>query len=354
MEVIQRKFGRIDQQTVHLFIVRNDNGAEIACIDYGCIITKIIVPDIYGKFENIVLGFDTLGEYLRYSPYFGAVVGRAAGRIKNGEFDLNGKKYSLTQNEGYNHIHGGVRGLSHVLWDTTIIEKENEAGVEFTYISPDGEEGYPGTLNMKVTYRLTNKNELVISYDGIADETTLLNITNHSYFNLSGNLKRDILDHIVTLGSDDFIELDHELLPTGQITNVEDSPFDFRKGRKLSDGVYSSYSQNVLAGNGYDHPFLLKNQQREIELKDELSGRKLIVETDQPSIVLYTGNQLTNDFQIRGKDSGKYMGVCLETQAPPDAIHHPHFPSVVLEEKKPYHSETKYSFTTSQFYNYRF
>ncbi|HEX7066386.1 MAG TPA: aldose epimerase family protein [Bacillales bacterium] len=347
MEVSKEKFGEISGQTVHLFTIKNDKGMTVTCLDYGCIITKILAPDRDGEVENIVLGFDSLEEYLEHSPYFGAVVGRVAGRIKEGQFELNGQSYSLPRNESQNHIHGGPKGFSHVVWETAVFEKENEAGVEFSYRSPDGEEGYPGNVDIKVIYRLNNRNELVISYDGVSDQDTLLNVTNHSYFNLSGNLKRKILDHTLTLKSDQFLELDRELLPTGQVVDVENTPFDFRKGQKLQRGPASSHAQNQLVGNGFDHPFLLSgNDQEEIILVDEESGRKLVVETDQPSVVLYTGNQLQENFHIRGTRSEKYLGVCLETQGPPDSIHHPQFQSAILEKGKAYHAETTYHFTT--------
>jgi aldose 1-epimerase len=349
MDVSQTKFGKIDGQTVNLFTVKNDNGMELSCINYGCIITEILVPDMHGKIENIVLGFDTIEEYRRYSPYFGAVVGRVAGRIKNGQFELDGKDYKLTQNENQNHLHGGNKGFSHVLWNVTIVEKKNKAGIEFTYTSPDGEEGYPGNLEMKVTYILNNQNELVISYNGIPDEKTLLNVTNHTYFNLSGNLEQDILDHDLTMKSDRFLELNDELLPTGGLCDVEDTPFDFRTGRKIREGADSSHPQNILAGKGYDHPFLLGgNHKREIILADEKSGRKLVIETDEPGVVLYTGNQLEEDFQIRGVQSKKHLGICLETQGLPDSIHHPHFQSAILEKGTEYQSKTKYLFTVTK------
>lgn len=347
LEVSQTEFGKVDEQTVHLFTIKNDNGMEVACIDYGCIITKILTEDHNGKAENVVLGFDTMEDYHRYSQHFGEVIGRFAGRIKGGQFELDGKNYSLPQNENTNHLHGGKRGFGGVVWHAEIIRREDEAGVEFSYISPDGEEGYPGTLKMKVIYLLNNQNQLVISYEGVSDEKTLLNVTNHTYFNLSGDLKRDVLDHVIRIKSDQFLELDRELLPTGQMANVEGEPFDLREGRQIRDGADSSHPQNLLAGKGYDHAFLLnENRQQEIVLSDEESGRQLVVETDQPAVVFYTGNKLGDDFDIRGTQSRKYLGACLETQGPPDSIHHPNFSSAILEKGEKYHSTTTYSFST--------
>ncbi|MCP8967957.1 aldose epimerase family protein [Ectobacillus ponti] len=342
MDVQKQVFDELDGQAVHSFTITNDHGMAVTCISYGCIITDILVPDANGVRENVVLGFDSIAEYQQYSPYFGAVIGRVAGRIAGGEFELNGKTYKLAQNNGQNHLHGGLKGFDRVVWDAEIIEN----GVVFSYVSPDGEEGYPGTLHVKVTYTLSNDNELVISYHGVSDQDTLLNMTNHTYFNLSGNLKRDTTEHVLLIKSDRFGELTEDLLPTGAALPVEGTAFDFREGRKLVDGVRSEDAQNVLAGRGYDHPFLLnENFAQEIILADAESGRRLIMETDQPAVVLYSGTQMTDDHSIRGVQSRRYLGLCLETQGLPDAIHHPQFPSVVLKKDAAYKAVTKYKFT---------
>ncbi|MGF6947655.1 galactose mutarotase-like enzyme [Neobacillus sp. B4I6] len=221
-----------------------------------------------------------------------------------------------------------IKGFDKVVWDAAMIENEQEVGIQFSYISPDGEEGYPGNLTIKVTYTLNNKNELSIHYYGQTDQKTLLNVTNHSYFNLSGNLKRDILNHSLTIKSDKFLELNNELLPTGNLLDVENTPFDFNDERLIKSGAASDYPQNLLAGNGYDHPFLLKtNHDNEITLKDQESGRTLTIETDEVCVVIYTGNSLSSEGEIRGVPSRKHLGICLETQGLPDAIHHSHFPS---------------------------
>ncbi|WP_028986482.1 aldose epimerase family protein [Thermicanus aegyptius] len=345
MRILQNHFGDLKDQPITAFTLQNDQGMEVTSLNYGCIITKILVPDQNGMMENVVLGFDSMEEYERYSPYFGAVIGRFAGRIKNAEFELDGRIYRLAKNDHGNHLHGGLHGFDKVVWKTEIIERSDQVGLEFTYLSEDGEEGYPGNLYMKVAYTLTNENELIISYSGRSDYRTLLNVTNHSYFNLSGNLKRDILHHRLTLKSDQFLELDEKLVPTGKILAVDDTPFDFREGREIIDGVHSTHPQNILAGYGYDHPFLLaEHHNEEILLFDEESGRLLTVETDQPVVVLYTGNQLLNTFAIRGVPSRKYLGLCLETQGYPDSVHHPHFPSNMLEKDEEFHSVTKYKF----------
>lgn len=341
MKVIKESFGQIDQQPVFSFTMINDHGLEVTAINYGCIITKIIVPDKNGNFENIVLGHDTIADYLN-DPYFlGAVVGRVAGRIKEGSFELDGKNYTLAQNNHSNHLHGGIKGFDKVVWDAQVIED----GVRFSYISKDGEEGYPGNLTIEVTYTLNNENELTIHYGARTDQKTLLTVTNHSYFNLSGNLKRDVLDHTLTLKSDKFLELDDTFIPTGYLAEVENTPFDFRTDKVIRTGVNSEHPQNILVGNGYDHPFLLHtNHENEIVLKEAESGRTLTVETDEPAVVVYSGNSLQPVKDFRGAPSRKYLGICLETQGLPDAIHYPHFPSVILDKDEQYSSVTKYKF----------
>jgi aldose 1-epimerase len=345
LKVTQTEFGEINGQKANLFTIKNETGFTVTCTNYGCIITKILMEDRDGKVENVVLGFDSTEEYQCYSQYFGAVIGRVAGRIKDGRFELGGKNYQISQNDGHHHMHGGDYGFQDVLWDSKIIYRGDGAGVEFSYTSIDGEQGYPGNVKMKTTYLVNHQNQLIVSYEGISDKKTLLNVTNHSYFNLSGNLKRDVLNHILTIKSDRFFELDEELLPTGNLLGVEKTPFDFRKGRKIRDGVRSTHPQNLLVGKGYDHPFLLnKNHQQEMVLRDEESGRQLIVETDEPVVVFYSGGHLRDDFQIRGTRVRKYLGACLETQKPPDSVHHPYFHSMVLEKGKLYHSTTTYTF----------
>ncbi|MCM3588233.1 galactose mutarotase [Mesobacillus maritimus] len=346
MRVYQERFGVLNGQTVTAYTLVNDHGMEVTSLDYGCIISRIIVPDQKGTKENVILGFDTVDDYVNHSPYFGAVIGRVAGRISGAEFELDNQVYQLDQNDGKNHLHGGKIGFDKIIWKTEVVEKADSVALVFTYLSKDGEEGYPGNVNMKVTYTLTNDNEFQLAYEGVSDQRTLLNVTNHTYFNLSGDLKREILDHVLTVNSNQFAELDSELIPTGELLAVEGTPFDFTAGRKIKDGVESQHPQNVLAGKGYDHPFVLgENQHEQIVLKDETSGRTLIVETDQPAVVLYTGNQLEGDFEIRGVKARKYLGLCLETQGMPDAIHQPNFPSVILNKGETYQAKTKWRFT---------
>jgi aldose 1-epimerase len=343
MKVLREKFAEKNGQSISCYTIVNKNGLEVSCINYGCIITKVLAPDRDGKLENVVLGYDSLDDYEKGTAYFGAVIGRVAGRIKGASFDLDGETFQLPKNDNGHSLHGGFKGFDKVIWEGTLFESEKEAGVKFTYTSADGEAGYPGEVALTITYTLNNDNELVIAYNGKTTKKTILNMTNHSYFNLSGDGKEDILSHSLTLKSDAFLELDEELMPTGIILDVEGTSFDFRHGRLIQTGANSEHPQNVLAGNGYDHPFLLKsNHEEEIVLKDGKSGRTLTIETDEPAVVVYSGTQLSQDVQ-----SKKYMGICLETQGVPDAIHHPQFPSIALDQDQEYSTLTKYRFGVS-------
>lgn len=349
MNVIQHHYGEVQGQPVVAHTITNDKGIKMTAINYGCIITELFVPDWNGELENIVLGFDTLEEYEKHSPYFGAIVGRHAGRIKEGKFELDGVYYQLERNNGPNHLHGGVRGLDRVVWDIKVKESEKAISLEYSYNSKDGENGYPGNVQLKVSYTLNEDNELILKYEGHSDKRTILNLTNHSYFNLSGNLKRGIEDHHLTLKSDRFIELNEDLIPTGVMLEPEGTAFDFRQARTIRDGIESNHQQNIIAGNGYDHPFLIsENNNEEIILKDSESGRVLVIETNQPCVVLYTGTQLNDDFSIRRVTSQKYLGLCLETQGLPDAIHHPNFPGTVLNAGEKYLSITKMTFMVQE------
>ncbi|MBT2569588.1 aldose epimerase family protein [Planococcus sp. ISL-110] len=349
MEVSEKVFDYKDNRPIKLYTLKNDQGFQVSCIDYGCVITEIIAPDRNGNLENVVLGFDTLEEYESNPYFFGALVGRFAGRIKDGEFAIGGTDYQVPRNANGHHLHGGSQGFHSALWDSKVVQTKNEATVEFTYVSPDGEEGFPGNLSMTVRYTLKNSsNQLVISYSGKSDKTTLLNVTNHSYFNLSGNFKRTIQDHELTLKSDHYLELDKELLPTGNLVPVaEDTLFDFRNGRSIKEAMSTEHPQAKLAGNGYDHPFLLDHaEQPGIKLTDSESGRKLVVETTEPAVVLYTGNDIGGSYSIRGVEAQDYLGLCLETQSPPDSLRHPHFQSAVLKADEEFKSETAYTFSS--------
>lgn len=346
MEILKKQFGEYKGEPVYSFTLQNTQGMKVTCITLGCIITEVLTPNKAGEFENVVLGFDDVNNYIENSPYFGAVVGRVAGRISNGSFDLDGETYTLPKNENANHLHGGPEGFDRKLWDAEIVERENEIGVEFSYLSKDGEAGYPGNLSVKVTYLLNNQNELFITYTATTDKKTLVNLTNHTYFNLSGDVKTDILSHKLKLKSKQFLELSEQLIPTGAFLDTEDTPFDFTKGKTIQEGITADHDQVKLVGQGIDHPFVLEeNHNQEITLLDEKSGRKLIVETDEQSVVVYTSNMMDDSFQIRDVQSKKYLGICLETQGLPDSIHHSEFSPCILDVEDEYKTTTKYTFT---------
>lgn len=339
----KRLFGEDNGKKIYEFTIKNAKGIELYCLNYGCAVTRIITPDRNGLFENIVLGFEDLDSYKHNDIYAGVIVGRVGGRIKNACFNLEGKTYTLAKNNGENHLHGGLKGFQNAVWDAEIIEEENT--IKFSYTSPDGEDGYPGTLTMLVTYTLNDNNEFVIQYSGQSDHTTLLNPTNHTYFNLSGNLKRDITEHSLKIDSSRFLELTDDLLPTGTILAVDNTVFDFRTGRKIIDGIHSDAAQNILAGHGYDHPYVLNsNNNREIILYDENSGRSVIIETNAIGVILYTGNMIPNNLDFRGVKSMPYLGLCLETQGLPDSIHNQGFPDCIIEKDQAFSRVTKYTF----------
>ncbi|MFB6468916.1 aldose epimerase family protein [Cytobacillus sp. Hz8] len=341
MKLTERIFGELNGRKVKAYTIENERGLDITAIEYGCTITEIKVPDLNGKKENIVLGFDTLEEYIQYSPYFGCVIGRNAGRLGQATFEMDGIPYQLEKNDGENNLHSGSNGFHHVIWNSVIEQKEDEISILFSYMSRDGEEGFPGNLDVKVVYTLTNDNELIISYHAKSDKRTIVNLTNHSYFNLSGNLKKTILNHELTIDSEGFLELDDTLIPTGKIIPVEGTSFDFRSSHPVIQGIMSEHPQTKIVGGGIDHPYLLKHQHSpDIILLDKESGRKLEIETEEPAVVFYTGNMLENTFAIRGKQSEKHLGLCLETQKLPNQIQ-----DIRLEKDQAYTSKTKYLFS---------
>lgn len=346
MLINKQLFGEDQGKKIYEYTMKNANGIEISCLNYGCTITKMITPNRCGIYENIVLGFETLEQYQKNSMFAGAVVGRVAGRIAGARFELAGKEYTVTMNDGANHLHGGKEALHQVVWDVEILDNAEETMIIFSYTSLDGTGGYPGNLSMKVTYTLTNQNELIISYCGQSDKTTLCNPTNHTYFNLSGNFQEDISQHTLKIDSSKFVELTEQLIPTGNLLDVKNTVFDFRAGRKIIDGINSAHSQNIIAGKGYDHPFVLdSNYKREIVLQDEKSGRTVSIETDAVGVVLYTGNYIPSNYDMYGIKSRPYLGLCLETQGLPDAIHHLNFPSCILEKDQFFSTVTKYTFS---------
>ncbi|MBC1474983.1 galactose mutarotase [Listeria grandensis] len=348
MKVSERKFGVLDGQDVTEFCMENDNGVRVCALDYGGIVTETWAPGVDGSFANVSLGFATLDEYLAHSPYFGALVGRIAGRIADARFELDGKTYQLTKNEGENQLHGGSNNFSKVIWDAAPLETANEVGVIFSHTSPDGDNGFPGNLDVRVTYTLNNDNEWKIKYEAKSDATTVFNPTNHIYFNLVGDVSKTVLDHTLQINSDKFVALRHDSIPTGELMDVAGTAFDLRVPRAIRDGAMSEHPQNVIIKNGYDHAFVLQHEENkpDARLVDLESGRVVEMRTDCDSVVVYSGNQLSGKFAMDGVSVPKYAGVTMETQGLPDAMNHDGFGSVVLPKEELFQSETVFTFTT--------
>jgi aldose 1-epimerase len=341
-------FGQLpDGTAVESFTLRNAHGIEVRAITYGGIIVSLRVPDRAGRFDDVVLGYDDLAGYLRQSPYFGAIVGRYGNRIAKGRFTLDGKTYTLATNNGPNHLHGGVKGFDKVVWKAEPTSVAGGAAVTFRYTSPDGEEGYPGALSARVTYTLTDRDELSFEYAATTDKPTPVNLTQHSYFNLAG-AGHDILGHELTIDADRFTPVDATLIPTGQLAPVSGTPFDFRRPTAIGARIGRDDEQ-LRRGGGYDHNFVI-NRTREglvqaARLVDPGSGRMLDVQTTEPGVQFYTGNFL--DGSITGKGGTVYSrrsGLCLETQHFPDSPNQPAFPSTILRPGKEYRSKTVLTF----------
>lgn len=345
-------FGKTaDGASVDQYTLTNANGMEVKVITFGGIITSLRVPDRNGVLANIVLGFDKLADYETRSPYFGAIIGRYGNRIANAKFTLAGKEYQLAVNDGINTLHGGAKGFDKKVWAASEVKNGEDVGLELTYTSPDGEEGYPGTLATKVTYTLTNKNELRIDYTATTDQTTVVNLTNHTYFNLAGNGAGSIANHIAQINADRYTPVDANLIPTGELAPVAGTPFDFRTPKLVNAGLRSSHPQ-VVSGRGYDHDFVLnRTSANDLEyaarIYDPSSGRKVEVWTTEPSMQFYTGNFI--DGTLVGSSGGLYRqgdGFCLETQHYPDSPNQPDFPTTELKPGDTYQSTTVYAFST--------
>lgn len=337
-------FGKLkDGRTAHLFTLRNGKGMEAQITDFGGIITKLLVPDKEGNPVDVVLGFDTLADYETNPPYFGAIIGRCGNRIGGGRFALDGKTYQLDCNEGgINHLHGGNIGFHKKLWKS---EQTAENSLMLTLLSPDGDEGYPGNLLVSVTYTLTEDGVLSIRYRGMSDQRTLMNLTNHAYFNLAGQDADTVYDHWLRIEADEFCEIKEGLAPTGRMRSVEGTPLDFRKPKKIGQDIDSGYDQMTLAG-GYDHNYALKGT---AAAWCELTGIAMAVSADMPGVQLYTGNFLGGDLTLKGgRRCTRRRGFCLETQYYPDAINQPAFQSPVLEPGVPAESETRFAFTVGK------
>lgn len=347
---IMKEFGGKLQNgaEVYIFTLKNSYGMEARIINLGGTIVSLKVPDNKGKLDDIVLGYDKFDNYLVKGPYFGAIIGRYANRIENATFKLNNVKYRLEKNNGENHLHGGLVGFDKVIWNAEIIKSGKNECLQFTYYSKDGEEGYPGNLKVKVVYTLTEENELCIEYNAVSDKDTIVNLTNHSYFNLSGHSSGDILSHKVKINAHKFTPINKYLIPTGEILDVKGTPMDFTELTPIKEGIFANYDQLVYA-KGFDHNWVLnvsgKSPEKAAEVFDEKSGRVMEVYTTMPGVQFYTGNFI--DGAPVGKDNTLYKnrsGLCLETQYFPNSINYKHFPSPILKAGELYKHITIYKF----------
>lgn len=343
MSVQTETFGKMpDGKQVDLYTLTNPNGLRARITNYGAILVSMEVPDRKGKLADVVLGFETLDGYLGEHPYFGAIVGRYANRIGQGKFTLNGVEYKLAVNNGPNHLHGGIKGFDKVLWKLEDIKAESDkAFVKLSYLSKDGEEGYPGNLECSVTYTLTKDNELKISYEAKTDKATVINLTNHAYWNLAGQGNGDVLGHELTLNADKFTPVDKDLIPTGQIKSVKDSPMDFTRPMAIGSRINE-------VGMGYDHNYVLNSGGGKLApaatVFEPNSGRVIEILTTEPGVQLYTANWV-NSIGKSGKAYKKHHAFCLETQHFPDSPNKPDFPSVVLKPGQKYSSVTVHKFS---------
>jgi aldose 1-epimerase len=347
-EMVQKQvFGSKDGKEVYLFTLRNKADNVIRLTNYGAKITWIEVPDKNGKHDNITFGYDTFDQMVAGDMSFGSVVGRYANRIAKGTFTLDGVVYHLPLNNGPNTLHGGPKGWHSVVWNAEIISESKVPSVRFTYHSPDMEEGFPGNVDAEVVYTWTDNNEIVMDYKCTTDKKTVINVTNHAYFNLHGAGNGDILDHVLTLRASAFTPVDSVMIPTGEIRPVAGTPFDFTTPHTIGERIGENYDQLKL-GLGYDHNFILDNTDPvDVTVYEPASGRVLEVITDQPGMQLYTGNFLTGS-QIGhgGKPYNYRTGFCLESGHYPDSPNHPDFPSTVLNPGETFKSQTIYRFST--------
>jgi len=348
MSIQKEDFGKTgDGQTVDRYTLTNKNGMVAKIMTYGAIVTELHVPDRNGKDADVVLGFDNLKQYLDGHPYFGAIAGRYANRIAKGTFTLEGKEYHLAINNPPNSLHGGKVGFDKHVWKAQPSETADGPSLMLTYVSPDMEEGFPGTLTTHVTYTLTNDNALKIDYKATTDKTTILNLTNHSYWNLHGaGSGKDILDHVVQLNADHYTPVDDTQIPTGEIKSVKGTPYDFTTAKPIGRDI----AQTPGNPNGYDHNFVINGTAGQMRMAAKVSdpdtGRMMEVWTTQPGVQLYTGNFLDGTLKgIDGKSYVRHYALCLETQHYPDSIHQPKFPSVVLKPGQTFTSTTAYKFS---------
>ena len=338
----------VDKKQVGLYILTNKNGLEMSVTNFGAKIVSLHVPDRDGKMTDVMLGHNTMDEYLTSKePYFGAVCGRTGNRIANGRFTLEGKEYQLAVNNGPNNLHGGLKGFNAVVWD--VLQTDDQT-VVLTYISPDGEEGFPGTLATRITYKLNDDNAVQIDYEARTDKTTIVNLTNHSYFNLSGAGDPYIGDHLLTINADTYLPTDDTAIPYGDAEPVAGTPMDFRTPHTIGGRIEENFQQ-LIYGKGYDHTYVLNKQGNELSFCAKAvspkSGIAMDVLTTEPGVQLYTGNWMTGDFVA--KNGHRYpvrSAFCLETQHYPDSVNKPQYPTVVLRPEETFKSQTIFKFYT--------
>jgi len=351
MSITSKPFGNMPDGTgITLYTLTNKNGLKAEIINYGGTVVSLYVPDKNGNMADVVLGYDNLQDYLDRSPFFGCLIGRYANRLEGASFELNGITYILNKNEGNNQLHGGIKGFDKKVWDARILPGN---ALELSLFSPDMDENYPGNLEARVIYRLTDENALEIEYYAAADKDTIVNLTNHSYFNLSGHDSGPVLDHELKIDADFYTPINSECLPTGEILSIKNTPFDFTQFKRIGDGLSDSYdNEQMKFGSGYDHNFVLRtpagNAPREIaQLYDPKSGRLMTVLTTKPGVQFYSGNHVKG--AGKGKNGviyDKWHGLCLETQYFPNSMKYSHFPSPVLKAGQTYHHVTVYKFGT--------
>ena len=352
MNVTKKAFGKMaDGTPVDLYTLTNDNGLQAKITTYGGAVVSLLVPDRDGKLDDVVLGLETLEEYVKKSPFFGCIAGRYANRIAKGKFTLNGVAYTLAQNDGPNHLHGGVKGFDKAVWAAQAKSSDDGAGLELTYLSRDGEENYPGNLSVTVTYTLTNDDALRIDYMATTDADTVVNLTNHTYFNLADGGAGDILGHELMIDAERFTPTDSTAIPTGELRSVAGTPMDFRQLTAIGARIEQDDEQ-LRFGHGYDHNWVLNSSAGRLALaakvREPVTGRVMEVYTTEPGIQFYSGNFLNGT--ITGKGGAVYhkrSGLCLETQHFPDSPNQPDFPSTVLKPGETYQTTTIYKFTAA-------
>jgi aldose 1-epimerase len=347
MNITKQSFGKMpDSTVVDLYTLTNASGVTMQVTNYGGIITSLQVPDKKGKPEDIVLGYDSLASYLEKTPYFGCLVGRYGNRIARGKFSLDGKEFTLACNDGPNHLHGGVKGFDKVVWEASEIRQDSAVGLRLHYLSKDGEEGYPGNLDVTVVYLLNNNNELSFDYSATTDKATPVNLTQHSYMNLAGAGSGDVKGHELMINASKYTVVDSTLIPTGELRDVTGTPWDFTSPKAIGKDLAATGGKPV----GYDHNFVLNTKgltEEAVKVVEPVSGRILQVFTDEPGVQFYSGNFLDGTFMGKGgKAYNQYYGFCLETQHFPDSPNQPAFPSTILKPGEKYHTVTIFKFST--------